>query len=168
MTPMPQAWQTTILNLRRSPEARAILTGSAAYPAITGTADFYETLSGVLVAVQVSGLPTEEAPCANNIFALHIHAGGSCTGSAQDPFADAGSHYNPSGCPHPAHAGDLPPLFASQGAAFYMVLTRRFTVLDILGKTVILHASPDDFTSQPAGNAGARIACGVIQPIKQA
>ena len=86
-----------------------------------------------------------------------------CTGTADDPFADALTHYNPQCCPHPAHAGDMPPLIANNGYAIQAFLTDRFTVREILGKTVIIHDSADDFSSQPAGNAGARIACGVIR-----
>ena len=165
MTPMPQNHPGALLRLRRSPEARAILTGSAAYPSVTGAVDFYQTLSGVLVAAQVTGLPAEGERCAGGFFAFHIHEGSSCSGNAQDPFADAGTHYNPEDCPHPAHAGDLPPLLSCGGRAMGVVLTDRFTVLDVLGRTVVVHLGPDDFTSQPAGNAGAKIACGVIRPV---
>jgi len=63
---------------------------------------------------------------------------------------------------HPHHAGDLPPLFGNNGYALSMFLTTRFSVSEIIGRTVILHSAPDDFTSQPAGNSGVKIACGVI------
>ena len=98
-----------------------------------------------------------------SIFAFHIHSGGTCSGSADDPFRDAQGHYHPENCPHPAHAGDMPPLFSNKGYAAQAFLTGRFTVREIIGRTVIIHAGTDDFTSQPAGNAGARIACGVIR-----
>ena len=84
------------------------------------------------------------------------------TGNEDDPFADAKTHYNPKSCPHPYHAGDLPPLFSANGYAYSAVLTDRFTVDEIIGKTVVIHSSPDDFTTQPSGNAGRKIACGVI------
>ena len=64
---------------------------------------------------------------------------------------------------HPYHAGDLPPLFGSGGVAVSVFLTDRFHLEDIIGKTVIIHSSPDDFTTQPSGNAGAKIACGEIK-----
>lgn len=64
---------------------------------------------------------------------------------------------------HPKHAGDLPPLLACQGSAYLSVKTDRFCVEDILGRTVVIHSDPDDFHSQPAGNAGKKIACGVIR-----
>ena len=57
----------------------------------------------------------------------------------------------------------MPPLFSNRGYALQAFLTDRFTVGEILGRTVIIHDGTDDFTSQPAGNAGARIACGVIR-----
>lgn len=80
-----------------------------------------------------------------------------------DPFSNAMAHYNPENCPHPYHAGDMPPLFGNQGYAFLMFLTDRFMVRNVIGKTVIIHDNPDDFTTQPSGNSGAKIACGVIQ-----
>ncbi|MDY3869634.1 MAG: superoxide dismutase family protein [Clostridiaceae bacterium] len=78
-------------------------------------------------------------------------------------FSNALSHYDPGSCPHPYHAGDLPPLFGNSGYAFQVFFTDRFSVREILGKTVIIHANPDDFTTQPAGKAGQRIACGEIR-----
>ena len=79
-----------------------------------------------------------------------------------DPFPHSGTHYNPNGCPHPYHAGDMPPLFGADGYAFLTFVTSRFTVNEIVGKTVIIHSSPDDFTTQPSGNSGEKIACGLI------
>ena len=79
-----------------------------------------------------------------------------------DPFPNSGAHYNPKECPHPFHAGDMPPLFGADGYAFLTFVTSRFTVKEIVGKTVIIHSSPDDFTTQPSGNAGEKIACGLI------
>lgn len=149
--------------LQRSPSAVAKIIGSPDYSDICGRVFFYQTNSGVLVASQVSGLPSSEANCGGRIFAFHIHSGCSCTGNQTDPFADAGTHYNPDSCRHPDHAGDLLPLWGNGGDAFYVFLTDRFYVNDILGKTVIIHSNPDDFTTQPAGNAGQKIACGVIE-----
>ena len=152
--------------LRQRPQAAAQIRGSAQHPAIAGMARFYQTLWGVLVATEVTGLPVEQKPCGSRVFAYHIHSGGACSGNESDPFADALMHYNPESCLHPEHAGDLPPLFGNNGYAFGTVLTNRFTVREILGKTVIVHAMPDDFTTQPGGNAGAKIACGVIRPVR--
>lgn len=155
---------TSLLSVfRLRPQAFAKIRGSEAYPGISGTVFFYQTMNGVLVATEVFGLPSAPGLCTQRIFAFHIHSGASCTGNQDDPFADALTHYNPHGCPHPYHAGDLPPLFGDQGYAFSAFQTGRFSIREIIGKTVIIHDAVDDFTSQPAGNAGKKIACGQIQ-----
>lgn len=148
--------------LHRRPDAYAIVRGSSDYPEIIGYVGFYSTAYGVIVAAAAQGLPTSAEPCKAPILAFHIHSGASCTGNADDPFANAKMHYNPHGCAHPYHSGDLPPLFSSGGYAFGAVLTDRFKVDEIIGKTVIIHSAPDDFTTQPSGNAGVKIACGEI------
>ena len=148
--------------LQKMPTASAAVFGGPAYPDITGRINFYQTKFGVLVSAQVFGLPRGETNCRKRIFALHIHDGSSCTGTAEDAFADAGTHYNLDGCRHPDHAGDLLPLWGNDGYAFSTFLTDRFSVGEVLGKTVIIHAGSDDFTTQPAGNAGQKIACGII------
>lgn len=148
----------------RAPDASASISGSDEYPAVRGKVTFLQTQKGVVVTSELSGLPDAGGQlCAHPVFAMHIHAGGSCTGNAEDPFADAGGHYNPGGCAHPFHAGDLPPLFSNGGAAWCSVLTDRFTVRSVIGRTVIVHSGRDDFTTQPAGDSGAKIACGVIE-----
>ena len=144
------------------PQAIAQINGSDYYPKIKGRFSFYQTDEGVLVVCRVSGLPVSEETCKKSVFAIHIHSGGSCSGNAKDFFADAGTHYNPNGCNHPYHAGDMPPIFGTNGTAFSAFLTDRFKVSEIIGKTVIIHSLPDDFTTQPAGNSGIKIACGVI------
>lgn len=147
------------------PSATALVRGSREYPAIEGRVDFYQTPRGVVVSAEVSGLPAPAGACESPVFAFHIHEGTSCTGNAEDPFANALSHDNPGGCQHPHHAGDMPPLFGNDGYAFSAFLTNRFTVKEVFGRVVIIHAGVDDFTTQPAGNAGAKIACGVIQAV---
>lgn len=113
--------------------------------------------------VRVTGLPKNSDKCSQPIFAMHIHSGGSCSGNETDYFANAMTHYNPNNCPHPYHAGDLPPLFGCDGTAFSAFLTNRFSVQDIVGRTIIIHAKLDDFTTQPSGNSGTKMACGVIK-----
>lgn len=151
--------------LQQPPRAAARVLGAPDYPEIAGNVLFYETGAGVLVTAEISGLPSGAANCPSPVFAFHIHAGESCTGNETDPFADALGHYDPKRRPHPCHAGDMPPLFGNGGYAFLAFFTDRFTAEEILGRTVIIHGGPDDFTSQPAGNAGAKIACGVIVPV---
>lgn len=148
--------------LNNTPSATAFVRGNAEHSNLHGTVKFFPTPRGVVVSAEISGLPVSNGKCGNNIFAFHIHSGTSCTGNSDDAFADAGTHYNPTDCPHPYHAGDIPPLFSANGTAFLAFLTDRFTVDEIIGKVVIIHDSPDDFTTQPSGNAGKKIACGKI------
>lgn len=148
--------------MKNKPDATAVIKGSEEFCKIKGYARFYQTKCGVLVRVQVSGLPKPNEICKSPVFALHIHSGSKCQGNSEDPFADTMSHYNPDECSHPYHAGDLPPLFGNNGNAFAVFLTDRFNVREIIGKTIIIHSSPDDFTSQPSGNSGTKIACGEI------
>lgn len=151
-----------LVYIRQRPSAIAQIRGSSEHPKLHGTVRFYQTGHGVIVAAHISGLPEAEGPCCHPVFAFHIHTGACCTGNESDPFAGVGGHYNPDNCPHPQHAGDMPPLFGNAGHAFALFLTDRFCVKDVIGRTVIIHGGPDDFTSQPAGNAGPKIACGEI------
>ena len=100
---------------------------------------------------------------------MHIHEKGDC--SAPDA-SSAGPHYNPTGHAHgePSaehHMGDLGNIEADANGEAHLDLSVDFVDLDgpnsVIGKAVIVHAQPDDLTSQPAGNAGARVACGVIR-----
>lgn len=136
--------------------AVARLSGGSQYPALRGVVKFYQRVDGVMVEAQVWGLP----PTKTGFFAFHIHEGNNCEGNE---FPNTGGHFNPDGRSHPNHAGDLPPLLGDFGKAYMKVLTGRFRVGEILGRTVILHAQPDDFHTQPSGNAGTKIACGVIR-----
>lgn len=155
------------LTFRRRANAAAVLTGSDKYPEIHGKVLFYQLNDGVLVRAEVSGLPKGNSPCESPVFAFHIHNGTACSGDLNDPFLNAGSHFNPDGCPHPYHAGDLPPLFGANGRAFSAFLTDRFEVSEVLGKPLIIHSHPDDFMTQPSGNAGEKIACGIITPTER-
>ncbi len=156
----------SMLNIRQHPLAFAKIKGSSAYPTIDGMVRFYKTQRGVIVSIQIQGLPSSEDPCKKPIFAVHIHSGNSCTGNETDPFANAMTHYNPNSCPHPYHSGDMPPIFGANGLGFLTFLTDRFSVNEIIGKTIVIHSAPDDFTTQPAGNSGKKIACGVILQTK--
>ncbi len=153
--------------LTRLPTAVAVMQGSPLYPKIQGTAKFYQTPYGVLVATELIGLPDADNACEGNFFGLHIHNGERCAGNFEDPFAETGTHYNPNGCPHPDHAGDLPPILGANGIGYAVALTDRFTVGEIVGRTVVLHEGNDDFSTRPAGNAGRKIACGEIRPVRR-
>jgi len=149
----------------RKPNAVAIVNGSREYPQIHGIVRFYKVASGVVVRTEVAGLPSGNGGCDSPIFAFHIHSAGDCSESGAEPFAKTMGHYNPRNCHHPYHAGDLPPLFSAGGRAVSVFLTDRFTVDEILEKSIIIHSSPDDFISQPSGNPGSKIACGIIVPV---
>ena len=113
--------------------AFARIKGSPLYPNLHGRVLFKQEDYGTVVTAEIYGLPVSAKKCASNIFAFHIHEGLSCTGNSSDPFADVKSHYNPDNCSHPAHAGDLPPLFGNRGYAYLSVLTDRFTVNEFIG-----------------------------------
>lgn len=145
--------------LKSKPDAVSLITGNGESKSLHGEARFYQTDKGVIVATEIFGLPENDDLCASPIFAYHIHEGFSCGG---DGFSETGMHYNPNGLPHPCHSGDMPPLFSSNGYAISLFLTNRFNVKEIIGRTAVIHSLPDDFTTQPSGNAGEKIACGVI------
>jgi len=141
---------------RKCPDAVAKIRGGAEVPKLSGCIRFYQQKGCVLIVAEIFGLPRENE---TGFFGFHIHQGESCSGT---DFSETGSHYNPVDQVHPKHAGDLPPLMCCRGNAYLAVKTDRFTVHDIIGKTVVIHSDPDDFHTQPAGNAGRKIACGVI------
>ena len=135
--------------------AVAYLRGNKDLPLLRGTVRFFQQRGGVLVVADISGLPKKDG-----FFGFHIHAGGSCAGL---DFPETMGHFNPLGAAHPNHAGDLPPLLGCNGKAYMQVLTDRFSIQDVLGRTVVIHSAPDDFKTQPAGNSGTKIACGEIR-----
>lgn len=139
------------------PDAAAHIRGGPEAPQLSGEVLFYQKRNRVLVVAYVAGLPADNP---SGFFALHIHEGNNCSG---EHFSGTGGHYNPGAMFHPNHAGDLPPLLLCGGGAYLAVETDRFRVQDIIGRTVVIHSGPDDFHSQPAGNAGSKIACGVIR-----
>lgn len=153
-----------------APTATATLSPTAGN-GVTGTVRFARSTGGrTLVTADVTGLRPDSE------HGFHVHERGDC--SAPDA-ASAGGHYNPANAPHgnPAtlhrHAGDLPNLRAdASGRATLTWLTSDLEVRagasSVLGRSVIVHADRDDYLGQPAGNSGARLACGVIQPERSA
>ncbi len=152
---------------KAKPSAVAIVNGSREYPSVHGIVRFYKVQSGVVVRSEFEGLPKGNAPCDSPIFAFHIHSVGDCSEKDGEAFPATMGHYNPENCLHPYHAGDMPPLFSASGRAVSVFLTNRFTIEEILEKSIIVHSSPDDFTTQPSGNAGTKIACGIIVPVRR-
>jgi superoxide dismutase, Cu-Zn family len=130
-----------------------------------GEATFEQVGNKVRVVIFVQGLQPEQD------HGLHIHEVGDC--SSGDGMS-AKDHFNPFGKPHgpqgtsERHAGDLPALKANkEGRAKIDVEIDLVTLTpgpgNIVGRGLIVHASPDDYRTQPGGNSGARIACGVIR-----
>lgn len=132
---------------------------------VGGRLAFVATGGGVHITGRITGLKPD------SIHGFHIHEHGNC--SAPDANS-AGGHFNPQNQPHgqpaqgPRHAGDLPNQHANDQGVATVDVTAHDIVLgtgganDVLGGAIIVHAQPDDYTSQPSGNAGARVACGVI------
>jgi len=142
------------------PRAIAWVNGNASQPQLSGSVKFYETpYGGVLVEAQIFGLPNIETQGSSNFYGMHIHEFGNCT----RPFSQTGDHYNPEQMPHPQHAGDMPPLMGNQGYAYLVFYDKRFLISDIVGKSVVIHSMADDFHSQPSGNSGDKIGCGIIK-----
>lgn len=144
-----------MINTYGRPSAVAVIRGDRGNPLLKGTVRFYQKPYGVLVETDVSGLPNNSS----GFFGFHIHDGSSCMGEG---FPATGSHYDRGKHPHPRHAGDLPPLLSYGGRGYMAVISDRFSIRDIIGRTVVIHANADDFLTQPSGNAGEKIACGVI------
>ena len=139
--------------------AVCVLRGNDLAPCLRGMVRFCDTSCGVCVDAKVSGLP----PNATGFYGFHIHEGTRC--SPYD-FSDAGGHYNPGDTAHPLHAGDMPMIMAgASGTGRLCFVTPRFAVRDVIGRAVIVHGDRDDYTSQPSGNAGARIGCGIIRRV---
>lgn len=139
--------------------ALALLHGNADYPNLNGVAKFYTGSGrGTYLQVEVWGLPDTDS-----FFGMHIHEYGDCS----LPFQKTGSHYNPGQMLHPFHAGDLPPLLGNHGYAYACCYTDRFQAADVIGRSLVIHANRDDLTTQPAGDSGEKIACGVIASCRQ-
>jgi len=124
------------------------------------------SFSGGSTSVDVHVVATGLQP--GSIHAFHVHDKGNC---ASADFLSAGDHFNPTHKPHgaqdqPHHAGDMPSLLADPSGKIDASFTLQGVTLGgvdgFVGHAVILHASPDAYDVQPSGNAGARIACGVI------
>jgi superoxide dismutase, Cu-Zn family len=144
------------------PSATATLAPTSGQTA-AGTVNLTQLGDGsVRVDVNLTGVPA-------GTHGFHIHEKGDCG----DNGNAAGGHYNPLGTPHGApnadqkHAGDFGNVTAdASGNVRTTFTTRSITVAEgtttAIGHAIILHANPDDLTTQPTGNAGARIACGVV------
>jgi len=153
--------------LRPAPEGTGVVDLKNTSGQSVGTATFTQADNVVRILLEVKGLPPGP-------HAVHVHAVGKC-----DPpdFNSAGPHFNPGGKQHGAlnpagsHAGDLPNItVGSDGTGRMETTTEQLTlgsgpttVWDADGSALVIHANRDDFKTDPTGNAGARIACGVVE-----
>lgn len=150
----------------------AMIKGGPLAPSINGTVSFMSVPGGTEVTAMIYGLPPYR-PAINGQgpigpFGFHIHENGSCDiGDPNLPFEAAGGHWNPTNQPHGNHAGDFPVLFSNRGYSKMTFFTSKFKPDDVIGKTIIIHQNPDDYRTQPAGDAGKRLACGIIEYIKE-
>jgi len=154
---------TGCASMGSGPSATAMLSPTSGSTA-TGSVKLTQLGDGsVRVAVDLTGVPA-------GVHGFHIHEKGDCG----DNGNAAGGHYNPSGTAHgaptadPHHAGDFGNVTAdADGRVKTSFTTRSVTVeagsMTAVGHAIILHANPDDLVTQPTGNAGGRIACGVVQ-----
>jgi Cu-Zn family superoxide dismutase len=130
---------------------------------VRGTVTFTPAPGGILVTAEISGLTPGE-------HGMHVHEHGDC--SAPDA-SSAGGHFNPTGAPHAGrdaerrHVGDLGNVRAGEGGRAQLDYVDTHLALDgpnsIVGRAVIVHARADDLATQPSGDSGDRIACGVIR-----
>ncbi|KMQ51883.1 Superoxide dismutase [Chitinispirillum alkaliphilum] len=151
--------------------ARAQVTGFGEFADIDGTINFSEiAMHGTHILGDIGGLEP------NRTYAIHIHEFGNCDtpddpGGHFDP-GESGRHGLPGLSPGYAHAGDLPNIIAGPaGIARVDYISNSLGLRDspfsVIGRSIVLHEFPDDFTTQPDGGAGERIACGVIDPVDE-
>ena len=164
--PAPEATPGPAATSASTAKSATVNLASASGSLVSGKLSIVPMGDGVHLTGEVGGLG------ARMTHAIHVHEKGDC--SAADA-SSAGGHFNPTGSPHGRagtpthHAGDMDNLTANaQGVADVSIHLTGVTLgggaaNDIAGRAVIVHAAPDDYTSQPSGNAGARVACGVIK-----
>ncbi|WP_119304380.1 superoxide dismutase family protein [Dongia deserti] len=152
----------------QTPQQQAVATFFNPQGQEIGKAILTQTTSGVLIDIDVSRIPNGE-------HGFHIHETGIC--DSADGFKSAGGHFDPAQqqhgymAEHGSHAGDMPNQFVgADGKLRAQVLNPNVTlttgptnVLDADGSALIIHADPDDYSTQPAGNAGDRIVCAVVK-----
>ena len=156
-----------LLACSKAPQHAVALLESKSGSSVKGEVHFMQQKDGVLVHADVTGLSA-------GLHGFHIHETGDC--SAEDA-SSAGGHFNPQAEQHGAptaehhHAGDFGNVVADETGAGKYERVLNFISLSgadsIIGKSVVVHADADDMASQPAGNSGQRVACGVVAKLKK-
>lgn len=153
LTDIAQATKTAVADIH-----------SPAQKHIHGTVTIEETTDGLSISTDLSGLKK------NSKLGFHIHQNGICEGP---DFISAGDHFNPHKSRHGSpesserHSGDLGNLQTDlDGKSKTKISLKGVTLDEVMGKAILIHAKPDDLKTQPSGNSGARIACGLIRPLQ--
>lgn len=160
-----QAQDTAAQSAEAAPTAKAAMKNAEGKD--VGTVTLTQTKAGVLIRAELTGLPPGP-------HGFHFHQTGAC----EPPFESAGGHYNPNNAKHGfmadegPHVGDLPNLEVGESGSVTLELLSAFvsldrqsgnTVFDDDGTALVIHAGPDDYKTDPSGNSGDRIACGIIE-----
>lgn len=139
----------------------AIMHGESHHPDISGMVTFGRTEHGTLITAEIYGL-SESGAAGDGVFPFCIHNGSCMSFDENGEFCRSEGCFNPDNNHPPMRAGDLPPLFSCGGFAYMQVVTNRFSIEDIIGKSVIIHALSDEpFSCKNAENS-KKIACGII------
>lgn len=149
----------SLSTLTAAPDAYAILEGGSSFPQLMGIVNFYRTQwgIGVIVEAELTHLPNSPSD-SPRFLGFHLHETGDCS----NQFANTGMHFNPTNAAHPYHLGDFPSILNSNGYAYLAFYDGYLTLQQILGRSVIVHSKRDDFSSQPSGDSGDKIACGIV------
>ncbi|HEX9816581.1 MAG TPA: superoxide dismutase family protein [Candidatus Thermoplasmatota archaeon] len=142
-----------------------MLSSTGAQGATAGWANFTEDGGKLTIHIELRGVPAGE-------HGAHIHQNGACGTSTANGTTTvggaAGGHFNPAGAKHPQHAGDLGNINVQSGGTGTLTFTsddltlKEGDAMSVVGRSVVIHAGKDDLQSDPAGNSGARLLCGVI------
>ena len=165
-TETPTAADTPSSAPAEAPAASAMtvtLQGAPTDTDFSGRVEVTPEGTGVRIVADVAGVDTDGK------HGIHVHENGMCdhNGEGGKHFTSAGGHFNPTGTEHacpptdPRHAGDLGNIEVSGGTGHLELSVSNLTVDQLNGKAIILHAGEDDCKTQPTGNSGDRLACGV-------
>lgn len=159
----PSSTETTVPAESSAQSMTVTLTGAPTDTDFAGTVSVHPEGTGVHIVADVAGVDTD------GMHGIHVHENGQCDHAGDDGkhFSTAGGHFNPTGTEHacpptdPRHAGDLGNIQVTGGKGHLEVTATNLSFDQLRGKAIILHAGEDDCKTQPTGNSGDRLACGV-------